>query len=291
MTAKTQSQLEKLFRKYVDCEGEEAIHISELKSSSQSITSDDLISDLKSIRDESFGNTVVHWAAVNGHLEILKWVFIAFNSKEMFCLAMRLKNKRQATPLHWAAKNGHLDTIQFVIANIPATEIVNVLTEQDKLQKTSIHWAAGNGRVELLEYMLGKIPDEQRTSVLKQQDTFGKAAIHYAAMKGHRLSIRSILSHLPAEERANTLMLQDKQGETPLHKAAENGQVDTIRHLLENIPRQDLQTLLDILNHDKKLPKNVVSIFFSFFLLLARDLVGVLSLAKFLKGLVSKLLI
>ena len=100
MTAKTQSQLEKLFREYVDCEGEEAIHISELKSSSQSITSDDLISDLKSIRDESFGNTVVHWAAVNGHLEILKWVFKTFNSKEMFCSAIKLKNRRQATPLH-----------------------------------------------------------------------------------------------------------------------------------------------------------------------------------------------
>ena len=61
---------------------------------------------------DSKGHTPLHYAAHNGHLEVVKY-FIT----ELLCDPMD-RNRRGDTPLHMACHRGHLNIIQYLISEL-----------------------------------------------------------------------------------------------------------------------------------------------------------------------------
>jgi hypothetical protein len=98
---------------FVDCAryGE----LEEMKQMLDTCSSDTERRDLaKHALPESL-NTALHYAAANGHVEIIKLLLeILTHSIDIDC-----KNCQGSTPLHWAALNGHVECVQ-LLANAGA---------------------------------------------------------------------------------------------------------------------------------------------------------------------------
>ena len=60
---------------------------------------------LKAKKNE--GNSPLHWAAINGHLSVVKHLVKAGNNIEQI-------NSNGDTPLHLAAQNGRLEVVKFL---------------------------------------------------------------------------------------------------------------------------------------------------------------------------------
>lgn len=63
------------------------------------------------------GNTALHYAAANGHLEFVRQVLPQANLEVLL-----LQNESGNTPLHWAAFNGHLDVAEMLVDRIETLE-------------------------------------------------------------------------------------------------------------------------------------------------------------------------
>lgn len=94
-------------------------------------------------------NTVLHYAAANGHLEVLRWVLgsdvfgVVERAGKVYgdvnggkgkgkakesttCAAVNAQNTSGNTPLHWAALNGHEDVVELLVSSAGAdTEMRN----------------------------------------------------------------------------------------------------------------------------------------------------------------------
>ncbi|WFD44542.1 ankyrin repeat-containing protein [Malassezia psittaci] len=75
-------------------------------------------------------NTPLHFAAANGHTDIIKMLL-----SEADLDALLSQNTAGNTPLHWAAFNGHLDVATALVDRIEALELSQ--PEQAKKQRTA----------------------------------------------------------------------------------------------------------------------------------------------------------
>lgn len=69
------------------------------------------------------GNTALHYAAANGHLEFVRQVLPQANLEILL-----LQNESGNTPLHWAAFNGHLNVAEALVDRIEALEMQDEVT-------------------------------------------------------------------------------------------------------------------------------------------------------------------
>lgn len=69
------------------------------------------------------GNTALHYAAANGHLEFVRQVLPQANLEILL-----LQNESGNTPLHWAAFNGHLNMAEALVDRIEALEMQDEVT-------------------------------------------------------------------------------------------------------------------------------------------------------------------
>ncbi len=74
---------------------------------------------LASIKNED-ENTLLHYAAANGHLEVV--TYLLPHTSLPFLLAQNISGN---TPLHWAGLNGHLDTVKALVGHIEKLEKAN----------------------------------------------------------------------------------------------------------------------------------------------------------------------
>ncbi|OLL21779.1 Ankyrin repeat-containing protein [Neolecta irregularis DAH-3] len=94
------------------------------------------------LRDEQ-GNTPLHMAAANNHLQVVKYLISQTSDKT----DLSTLNARGNTALHWSALNGHLDiVIELVNAGI------DPLLKNDS-GKTALWEAETNGRKEVTEWL------------------------------------------------------------------------------------------------------------------------------------------
>lgn len=94
-------------------------------------------------QDDS-GNTALHRACANGHLDV---AVILFDRGAKY-----LKNESLSTPLHWAAMNGHLNIASFLIEKY--NDDVDIYGK-NVLGKSPFSEAIGNGHEELARALLG----------------------------------------------------------------------------------------------------------------------------------------
>lgn len=160
------------------------------------------------------GNTVVHWAAGGGHVEILRFLV----SLRMDPCEPSAKHQNRCG-LHWAARNGQVEACRFLLEQ---RSFVDVQTDGGD---TPLMLAAWQGHIDCCAFL-----GEQRAD-LHHLNSWGCNAMHKAArMDGKHSSLemlRFLLSHNVAASRANC------NGHNALHKAAQFGSQEACQLLLE----------------------------------------------------------
>ncbi|KAG5513717.1 hypothetical protein PMAC_000755 [Pneumocystis sp. 'macacae'] len=65
-------------------------------------------------QDEN-GNTALHMASANGHLNIVQFLLSHLSEKDDKSKYISIQNKQGNTPLHWASVNGHLEVVSELV--------------------------------------------------------------------------------------------------------------------------------------------------------------------------------
>ncbi len=98
--------------------------------------------------EDNYNLTPLHWAALNGSVEIARMLIDAGAD-------VNVQTNGGRTPLHWAARRGEVEIARMLI---DAGADVNV---QDEWGKTSLHYAAEYEQIEVIKMLLdaGAIKD------------------------------------------------------------------------------------------------------------------------------------
>ncbi|WCR57689.1 ankyrin repeat domain-containing protein [Wolbachia endosymbiont of Ctenocephalides felis wCfeJ] len=158
------------------------------------------------------GLTVLHVAAENGRLGIVKHLVEQKN------VDVNQVDNDGLTALHWAASNGYLDTVEYLVEqkNVDVNQI-------DNYGDTALHWAAQYGHLGTVKYLI-----EQKNVDVNQVDNDSYTALHWAALNGYLDTVKYLV-----EQRNVDINQVDNDGETALHVAASNGHLDIVKYLVE----------------------------------------------------------
>ncbi|XP_006823401.1 death-associated protein kinase 1-like [Saccoglossus kowalevskii] len=154
------------------------------------------------------GETAIHLAAGNGHLEILQYL------KERGA-TMSFKDKHGDNAVYWAARQGHSKAIKYLHESCVPTN------EQNRSGETPLHIAGRYGQADAVEMLCSLGVD---TDV---QDKDGETTLHCAAWHGYTSIVQSLCN---ASCKPN---IQNKDGETPLLCAAVRGHLEIVHLLTE----------------------------------------------------------
>ena len=87
------------------------------------------------------GNTPLHSAAKNGHVEVCKFLCLNLEEKNP-------KNEKGLTPLHFAAKEGQLDVCKFLCSNLQDKN------PKDNDEKTPMDLAYSNKQWKIVRFLI-----------------------------------------------------------------------------------------------------------------------------------------
>ncbi|XP_005991356.3 uncharacterized protein LOC102348883 [Latimeria chalumnae] len=156
------------------------------------------------------GHTPVHWAALAGATELLRYFTDCrgpVNLPSQAELAQR--------PIHWAAVNGHIVVVDLLLEAGVSLDVA------DQRGCTPLIIAAQYGHTALCYYMISKGARPQAC------DFEGDNALHWAAFKGH-FELTCLLVYSGFNPRQ-----ADAFGQTPLHLAVLSRELLTIQFLCE----------------------------------------------------------
>ncbi|XP_065159001.1 uncharacterized protein Patsas [Atheta coriaria] len=160
-------------------------------------------------RDE-WGYTPAHWAALDGNVEIMRYLVDRGAPIDLSCLGTQ-----GPRPIHWACRKGHAAVVQVLLQ---AGVAVNAA---DFKGLTPLMTASMFGRTATAAFLLGMGAMNQLV------DINGDTALHWAAYKGHADLIR-LLTYSGAD-----LQQPDHFGSTPLHLACLSGNAACVKILCE----------------------------------------------------------
>ncbi len=123
---------------------------------------------LINVKDKN-GNTLLHLAAQNGDLGVVK--YLIFEGR----IEVNTKNSYGWTPLHYAAHFGYIDVVKYLV------EVMNAnINLTDERGLTPLHLAAKTGSFEVIEYLT-----EREEVAINAVDKSGSTALHFAAASGY----------------------------------------------------------------------------------------------------------
>nr|WP_246198629.1 ankyrin repeat domain-containing protein [Wolbachia endosymbiont of Ctenocephalides felis wCfeJ] len=184
---------------------------------------------------DSNGNTLLHYASQNDHLEAVKYLIKKGAS-------LKAKNKYGKTPLDLALQKNYISIIEFLkktqldldeelLATVKGDDLNRVkalvsqgasLEAKDNSNNTPLHNACNNGHVKVVEYLI------QEGASLKAKNKDGEAPLHVAVQHDGTLEvIEFILSRDLSGINDIT-----NNGKTPLHLAIREDKPNTVQFLL-----------------------------------------------------------
>ena len=154
-------------------------------------------------------NTPLHFAALNGHLDIVK-LFIEDLKCDPNC-----NGRLKGTPLHKASQNGHIDIVKY-LGDIHHCDPLC----PDKNNNTPLHLAALNGHLDIVKFFIEDLKcDSNCTGRLK------RTPLHKASQNGHI----DVVKYLVEVQHCDSLCL-DEERSTPFHRAAANGRLEIVSY-------------------------------------------------------------
>ena len=151
-------------------------------------------------------DTVLHYAARNGSLDLLKFVINPHN-----CMAT---NKRGETILHCAVN--HIEVVKYLIIECNFDPMTLINNDRD----TVLHNAARKGLLDLLKFMIN-----HHNCNLMATNRWGETILHFAVK--HTDIVKYLINECNCDP-----MVVDERGQTPLHIATYQCNSATIEHLL-----------------------------------------------------------
>ena len=156
------------------------------------------ILQLNCTRVDQNGNTALHCASSDGHLELVKF-FVCEQEHNLNC-----ENIGGDTPLHLACRQGNLDIVKFLTIE----QNVNA-NHQNRMGDTPLHCICRTGRGDILQVMLPHCK-------LNIQNHYGDTPLHCACSGGHEDSVKTLLSSGIVDPTC-----RNSEGNTPLHVATD----------------------------------------------------------------------
>ena len=154
-----------------------------------------------------WGETILHCAV--GHIEVVRYLIIECN-----CDPMTVINYDGDTVLHYAAKKGLLDLLKFMINHFKCN-----LMATNEWGETIFHFAVEH--IEVVRYLIIECNCDPMTVINDDGDT----VLHYAAKKGLLDLLKFMINHFKCN-----LMATNKWGETIFHFAVEH--IEVVRYLI-----------------------------------------------------------
>ncbi len=114
---------------------------------------------------DSIGNTPLHHAVLNKHLDIVK--YLVKNGA-----ALNVQDSIGNTPLHHAALKGHLNIVKYFI------EKADIETKNSYIY-TAFYFAVLGGHLNIVEYLV------KNGAALNVQDSIGNTPLHHAVLNKH----------------------------------------------------------------------------------------------------------
>ncbi|PIN26052.1 26S proteasome regulatory complex, subunit PSMD10 [Handroanthus impetiginosus] len=211
--------------------------------------------DLNSIN--SHGQTALHLAAINNHMEALQFLVSVGSDID-------IADEEGYTPLHYAASEGHFETVEYLLNHSVFAK--HAVTKEGK---TAFCLAVEKGNSHLYDslhlgdflHRAARIDDvHAMKSCLAQgakvngRDQNGWTPLHRASFKGHLESVKLLVSH------GARVDLVDETGYTPLLRAVEAGHVEVAMYLLSHGAKDNLKSLKGMVNSDLECFKNHPSV-------------------------------
>ena len=158
------------------------------------------------------GHIPLHYAASNGHLEVVKYFIVKLHCDPMD------KNEYGETPLHFACRYGYLIIARYLIRE----EHCNPSCEDIKNGETPLHYACQGGYLNIAQYLI-----REEHCNPSCENKYGWTPLHRACTNGHL----NIAQYLIREEHCNP-SCENKYGWTPLHRACTNGHLNIAQYLI-----------------------------------------------------------
>ena len=179
------------------------------------------------------GETPLHSAARNGHLDICKSILLNLGLEDVS--NCNPKSKTGETPLHCAAEFGHLEVFEF-ISCFPGN-----INPKKKDGSTPLHKAAKSGHIKICEYILPHVKDKNPKG--KKGETLLHSIARVAKLQDSKLRNKKIQFEVYKciAESVENKNPADKLGLTPLHIATKVSKNHYIcRYILEQLREEYL---------------------------------------------------
>ena len=254
----TISEFTNFAKNYVRNLGQTHIFLSKISESLENEPVADVVAIVKSIRGGTWGGTVLHYAAINGHTELIATILKDMSKEEKFEV-LSLGNTNSTNVLQEAAGNSKVKTLKFLLESVDYVMAVQLIEHTTSHGYTTIHRASftatGIYDANILEMLLNFAPDAK--AMLFKQTSTGFTALHESLFYQEVAAVRLILSRLPTiQEKERIMTIRAKSGNTVLHTAARSGNnPEPIDMLLDPLPTTLRKQLLSTVNDKGHTPK------------------------------------
>ena len=162
-------------------------------------------------KDEN-GNVPLHYAAVNGHFEVVQYLI-----DDGHCDPMERNFENGVTPLYIACRSGHLDIVKYFFGKFCCSP-----SWKDNCGDTLLHIASWHGHLSIIVYFIEELQCNPSCG-----GNSGSTPLHYACIQGHF----NIVLYLVSKVCCN-LACVDNSGNTPLHYACLRNHANIVQYLL-----------------------------------------------------------
>lgn len=246
-------------KKYVDRDGLSLFYFNQISDALANISPQNIVETFLDIKGGQWGGTVLHYAAVNGHIKLIEKIFANLSEAERFEL-LSSTNKDSANVLQEAAGHSQAHTLRFILDSVPNFCSSKLIEHRTSFNYTTVHRASfsvtGNYDVRVLEILLNHAPETKW--LLFERTNDGSTAIHESVYYQELTAVQVILSRLPTTtEKMRIMSIQANNGYTVLHTAARYSNADIIQALLDPLPVTSRVRLLTECANDGRNPLKI----------------------------------
>jgi len=219
----------------------------------------------------SFGRTILHQAAREGHTNIIRYVLDSLKAGqhlETMCDLFLAKDGVGQTAWHLSVENGHLETSVELWDWAKEAKLnlkVDLLLAEDTNRQTACHLAAWNKHSHVLKKLLecaeeAELSQQELKNLLLANDMEGQTVWHLAAWENNPQVFQNLMewaekANIDQHEFKALLLQKDYRGQTPWHFATWNNHHEVyewVTKVIEN-PQEQKELLKELfLNKDKE---------------------------------------
>ena len=152
--AKYSSELETVFRKYMDSRGEKSRDKLRDLLRNESVDRRQML--LITAREVDGKMSGLHSGAAADDLETIKNMLKGFFSQQKYNV-VKIQSNGKWTALHTAADRGHTSIINYLLSDLSQQQKYDLLKIQDVYGNTALHRAASNKKVEAVQAIISSV--------------------------------------------------------------------------------------------------------------------------------------